>query len=204
MPTVLRANLGFQSEVDFAPTGFFSGWRVNLDYIYSQYRDPYTIVDLSQTVDPSRGLDGFTIDGRPIYRAIDPTRGRLRRRAGVDRSRRRCGPTSPRPASRPSRDDELMLTNSGGYRSHIASAILSKNFDARPAHPGRIGASPRLGYSYTNSQDRRNLYNSTAGSNYDQTAAFDRQNPAAVAGLLRKPPQPHLVDDLPRAILRRA
>lgn len=39
-----------------------------------------------------------------------------------------------------------------------------------------------LGYSYTDSHDRRNMYNSTAGSNYGQSAAFDRQNPAESTG----------------------
>src|SRR5690606_38902821 len=35
-----------------------------------------------------------------------------------------------------------------------------------------------FGYAYSDAHDRRNMYNSTAGSNYDLTAAFDRQNPA--------------------------
>src|SRR3546814_2078136 len=54
MPSVLRANIGFTSELNFAPSGFFSGWNLNLDYIYSKYRDPFTIVDLSQTPDIDR------------------------------------------------------------------------------------------------------------------------------------------------------
>src|SRR5690606_10248883 len=74
MPSVIRANLGFSSGLDFTPTGFFSGWNLNLDYIYSKYRDALTLVDLSQTPWPARGLNGFAIDGRPIYAAIDPTR----------------------------------------------------------------------------------------------------------------------------------
>ena len=41
-PTVLRANIGFSSELNFADSGFFSGWNLNLDYIYSRYRNPYT------------------------------------------------------------------------------------------------------------------------------------------------------------------
>jgi hypothetical protein len=180
MPTVFRANLGFQSDLNFAQQGFFSNWRLNLDYIYSYYRDPFTIVDLSQTPDPSRGLNGFTIDGRPIYRAIDPTV------AGCDAQLVSVGAppvwsnvTSPCFAT--SRDDELMLTNSKGYRSHIASVILSKNFDSGVFTPdGSVFFT--AGYSYTNSQDRRNMFNSTAGSNYDQTAAFDRQNPDASRG----------------------
>ncbi len=180
MPTVFRANLGFQSDLNFAQQGFFSNWRLNLDYIYSYYRDPFTIVDLSQTVDPSRGLNGFTIDGRPIYRAIDPTV------ANCDAQLVSVGAppvwenvTSACFAT--SRDDELMLTNSKGYRSHIASVILSKNFDSGVFTPdGSVFFT--AGYSYTNSQDRRNMFNSTAGSNYDQTAAFDRQNPDASRG----------------------
>jgi hypothetical protein len=175
LPTVLRANLGFQSEMNLAPTGFFSGWRINLDYIYSRFRNPYTIVDLSQTPNISEGLNGFTVDGRPIYAAIDPTR------AG-------CGAVltdiNPIPVWTGvtaacfggSRDDELMLTNSDGYDSHIASFILSKNFEGGVFTTG--GSSYfTIGYAYTDSNDRRNMFNSTAGSNYDLTAAFDRQNP---------------------------
>ncbi|HET9335746.1 MAG TPA: TonB-dependent receptor, partial [Sphingomicrobium sp.] len=181
VPTVFRANLGFQSDLNLSPEGFFSGWRMNLDYIYSYYRNPFTIVDLSQTVDAGRGLDGFTIDGRPIYRAIDPTV------AGCDAQLVSVGAppvwsnVTPECFLNHSRDDELMLTNSKGYRSHIASFILSKNFDQGLFTPdGNVFVT--AGYSYTNSQDRRNMFNSTAGSNFDQTAAFDRQNPAASRG----------------------
>ena len=183
MPTVFRANLGFQTDLDLSPTGFFSGWRLNLDYIYSRYRDAFTIVDISQTPDPSRGLNGFTIDGRPIYRAIDPT----------DPDAVGCNATlvSIFPVvwenvtaacfNSIGRDDELVLTNGRSYSSHIASAILSKNFDRGLLTDGG-GVFFSLGYAYTNSQDRRNMFNSTAGSNFDQTAAFDRQDPAASRG----------------------
>ena len=74
-----------------------------------------------------------------------------------------------------------MLTNAGSYDSHIASAILSKNFDGGLITDGG-SVFFSLGYAYTDAQDRRNMYNSTAGSNYDGTAAFDRQNPAASRG----------------------
>jgi len=74
-----------------------------------------------------------------------------------------------------------MLTNADSYSSMIASFILSKNHNrGLITDGGSIFFS--LGYSYTDSKDRRNLYNSTAGSNYDLTAAFDRQNPAASRG----------------------
>ena len=35
-------------------------------------RNPFTIVDLAQTIDFRLGLNGYTVDGRPIYRTIDP------------------------------------------------------------------------------------------------------------------------------------
>lgn len=180
MPSVIRANLGFQSGLDFAPSGFFSGWALNLDYIYSKYRDPLTIVDLSQTPDIRSGLNGFTVDGRPIYAAIDPTQ------TGCDATLVAINPTPvfenvTAACFGTSRDDELMLTNAGSYDSHNASVILSKRFDGGIfTDGGSIDFS--FGYAYTDASDRRNMFNSTAGSNYDRTAAFDRQNPAESRG----------------------
>lgn len=175
-PSVIRANIGFQTGMDFAPSGFFSGWNLNLDYIYSRYRDPLSLVDLSQTVDFREGLDGFAIDGRPIYAAIDPNvDGCTAELVGLnpgpvfDNVNEVCFDTS--------RDDELQLANSPGFESHIASAILTKSFEGGMFTDGG-GVDFSLGYSYTDANDRRNMYNSTAGSNYDLSAAFDRQNPA--------------------------
>ncbi|HET9398902.1 MAG TPA: carboxypeptidase regulatory-like domain-containing protein [Sphingomicrobium sp.] len=176
MPTVWRANIGWQTDMNFGTGPFASGWRLNLDYIYSRYKNPFTIVDLSQTPNINEGLNGFTIDGRPIYAAIDPTR------AGCDAELVDINPTPvwqgvSGACFGTSRDDELMLTNSGSYDSHIASLILSKNFDRGILTQG--GSSYfTFGYAFTAASDRRNMFNSTAGSNYDQTAAFDRQNPA--------------------------
>ncbi|HEU4968455.1 TonB-dependent receptor [Sphingomonas sp.] len=182
-PSVVRANLGFATDVDFASSGLLSGWHVNLDYIYSHYRDPLTIVDLSQTPDIRKGLNGFTVDGRPIYAAIDPTDPDA---AGCSAQLVSTFPvqwTNVTAAcfNRIGRDDELMLTNSGGFDSHVASFILSKQFPTGVfTDGGSVDFS--VGYAYTDAHDRRNMYNSTAGSNYDRTAAFDRQNPAESRG----------------------
>jgi hypothetical protein len=184
VPTVLRANLGLQAGLDFASSGFFSGWNLNLDFIYSQFENPFTIVDLAATPAingvAGAGLNGFTIDGRPIYRSIDPSvAGCTARLVSVG-----APPVYQNvnlPCFTTSRDDELMLTNSDGYRSMIASFILSKNFNRGLITDGG-SIFFTMGYSYTDSQDRRNLFNSTAGSNYDLTAAFDRQNPGPSRG----------------------
>jgi hypothetical protein len=187
MPTVLRGNVGFSSELNFTDGGFFSGWNINLDYIYSKYRDPFNVVDLAAVPATAAGsggaaigLNGFTIDGRPIYRSIDPSAaGCTARLTSISPQPTYSGVTAACFAT--SRDDELMLTNAGSYRSHIASFILSKDFDGGVFTDGG-STFVSFGYAYTDAQDRRNLYNSTAGSNYDNTAALDRQNPAASRG----------------------
>jgi hypothetical protein len=179
MPTVLRANLGVETRLNLG-AGFFDGWRVNFDYIWSRYRDPFTIVDLAQAVDPRLGVNGFTVDGRPIYRQIDLTRagctGRL-----VDAGAPPVFEGINAACFSTARVDELMLTNQKGYTSQIASFILSKDFD-RGVFTAGGGVHFSLGYAYTDAKDRRNMFNSTAGSNYDNVAAFDRQNPAASRG----------------------
>ena len=180
MPSVIRANVGFSSPLEFAPSGFFSGWNVNLDYIYSHTRNPFNVVDLSQAPDVRAGLNGFTIDGRPIYAALDPQRSGCSARLVA---------TAPAPIWEntsaacfgTSRDDEIQLNNAESFDSHIASAILTKEFAGGVFTSGG-STFFSFGYSYTDAQDRRNMYNSTATSNYDITAAFDRQNPAASRG----------------------
>jgi len=180
LPTVWRANIGLQTNLEFGESAFLNGWRLNLDYIYSHYKNPFTIVDLSQTPNITQGLNGFTVDGRPIYAAIDPTR------TGCTAQFVSVGPPPVwqnvnAACFGGSRDDELMLTNSDGYDSHIASFILTKDFDRGIFTAG--GSSYfTLGYAFTASEDRRNMFNSTAGSNYDLTAAFDRQNPDVSRG----------------------
>lgn len=180
MPTVVRANLGFQSDLDFASSGFFSGWRMNLDYIYSEYRNPLTLVDLAQAVNPFVGAGGYTIDGRPIYQAIETTRAGCAAQL-VDITPTPIYANVSNACFGTSRDDELMLTNSGPYRSHNASFILSKNFDGGVFTSGG-STFFSFGYAYTDAHDRRSMYNSTAGSNYDLVAASDRQNPGATTG----------------------
>jgi hypothetical protein len=186
MPTVWRANLGFETNLDFAPSGFFSGWRLNVDYIYSEYKDAFTVVDLAQAPRPDRGLNGFTIDGRPIYQALDPlAAGCSARLVSFDPTPVYSNLTAACFANNTgNRGGELMLTNSPSFRSHNASILLSKYTDHGIFTQGG-STFLNLGYAYTDSHDRRNMYNSTAGSNYGQTAAFDRQNPAESPGFYR-------------------
>jgi len=177
IPTVLRANIGVATELNLTESGFLSGWNLNLDYIYSKFIDPLNFVDLSQTIDTSRGLNGFTVDGRPIYRAIDPNN------AGCDAMLQGTGGTPPTytnvsPACfNTRRDDEIQLTNGQSYDSHVASLVLSKRFNGGIFTDGG-STNVSFGYAWTDSNNFRNANSSTATSSFDETAAFDRQNPA--------------------------
>jgi hypothetical protein len=176
LPSVVRANLGFQTTFG-TESGFFSNWKLNLDYIYSRFNDTLNFVDLSQTPDIRRADGGFTVDGRPIYRAIDPNN------AGCDAVLQGTGGTPPvftgvtAPCFATGRDDEIQLTNGPSYESHVASIILSKQFQGGLFTSGG-GFNVNLGYAFTDSENNRNNGSSTATSSFDITAAFDRQNPA--------------------------
>lgn len=176
VPTVVRANIGFSSEIGFGE-GFFDNWQMQVDYIYSHFRDPLNFVDLSQVVDPTQGLNGFTADGRPIYVAIDPTN------AGCALTLNGTGGTPPTysgtfsNACRTGRDDEIQLTNGRSYDSHVFSFSLSKMFD-RGVFTENGSVFVNFGYAWTDSNNFRNNNSSTATSSFDESAAFDRQNPA--------------------------
>ena len=175
VPTVVRANLSFSTTFG-ADSGFFSDWRLNLDYIYSRFNDPLNFVDLSQAPDV-RTNGGFTVDGRPIYQAVDATQ------AGCNAVLQDEGGTPPVYTGLTAecfgtrRDDNIQLTNGRSSDSHVVSIALSKQFESGLLTSGG-STRVNLGYAYTDSNNARNNQSSTATSSYDVTAAFDRQDPA--------------------------
>lgn len=175
LPTALRANFGVTTTLG-SGNGFFDNWRLNADYIFTRFINPINWVDLSQVVNPARGLNGYTVDGRPIYAAIDPTR------ANCNAELLNFGGTNPQwnnvtaACFGTSRDDELQLTNGPDHNSHVVSFVLSKQFDGGIFTSGG-GTSVSMGYAWMDSDNFRNANSSTATSSYDEAAMFDRQNP---------------------------
>ena len=175
IPTALRANIGFSTDFG-TESGFFSNWRLNLDYIYTRFNDTLDIVDLTQVVDPSQGLNGFTVDGRPIYRAIDPLA------AGC--TAQYTGNNNPPTYTNVNAacfatgiDEYLQLTNGPSFDSHNASLLLSKQFDGGVfTDGGRVNVN--FGYAFSDAEQTINFRSSTAGSTFDGTAVFDPQSPA--------------------------
>ena len=178
MPTVLRANFGFESNLDLASSGFFSDWKLKLDYIYSKYNNPFAVADLTQVVESERWASTVTrsMVVRSIARSIrflpDAMRSckvQARRRPTV-MSRRACFATG--------RNGAIDLTNSDGYHSQVASIFLAKHFD-RGVFTSGGSVDFTIGYAYTDAQDRRAFTSSQATSNFKYPPTFDIQNPAA-------------------------
>ena len=172
-PTAVRANLGIATEVG-AETGFFSDWRLNVDYIYTRFRDTLAIRDLVQVVDTRQALDGFTVDGRPIIAAIDPLAQGCNA-TFVDNAPTYAGVTDE--CFNTGIDEFLQLTNGPSFDSHNFSLILSKRFDGG-LFTDNGGVNINFGYAYSDSEQTLNARSSTAGSTFDGTAVFDPQNPA--------------------------
>ncbi|MEO0440030.1 MAG: TonB-dependent receptor [Pseudomonadota bacterium] len=176
VPTVLRANLGVDTTFG-AQDGFFSNWNLKLDYIYSRFIDPININDLVQIPNPSEGLNGFAIDGRPIIAAIDPLN------AGCNAELVGTGGTPPTYTNVTADcfgtgiDDFNQLTNGPSYDSHVFSIALAKRFESGVfTDNGNVNVS--LGYAFTDSNNTRNVFGATANGNFEDTAAFDFQDPA--------------------------
>ncbi len=204
MPTVFRANLGFQTELNFAPSGFFSGWNVQ-PRLYLQ--------PLSGFVHPGRSRAGDRLQQGP-----ERLHHRWPSDLFVDRS---AGDGLPGAPDRSGRSAGLLGPGEGfdllqhGTRrradAHQRGRVPQPQrvdpdqqaVRERPVHSWRLDLCG-AGYAYTDSHDRRNMYNSTAGSNYGQTAAFDRQNPDASPGFYQTKHKFHAFDDLPERVLRRS
>ncbi len=173
LPTAVRANVGFATDLG-PDSGFFSNWRLNVDYIYTRFNDTLAIRDLLQVVDTRQALDGFTVDGRPIIAAIDPLvtgcNATFDQGAGTF-----VGVTDV--CFNTGLDEFLQLTNGPSFDSHNLSFILTKQFsEGLFTESGSVNIN--FGYAFSDSEQTINARSATAGSTFDGTAVFDPQNPA--------------------------
>ncbi|MGF1607589.1 MAG: carboxypeptidase regulatory-like domain-containing protein [Rhodothalassiaceae bacterium] len=177
LPSVVRFNLGVSHFTDFdgAAGGFFDDWNVELGFIYSILRNTAEFVDISQVINPSAGLDGFTIDGRPILDPIDPTVEGCNAvfegiREGFSNVTPDCFDTI--------RDDEIILTNATESTRILNFSFLSgKTFNYQTPLINRPGSFDfTLGYTFSDSENRANLTSSQSTSNFDGTPAINRNS----------------------------
>ncbi|MGF1455406.1 MAG: TonB-dependent receptor domain-containing protein [Alphaproteobacteria bacterium] len=180
LPTVIRGNFGLTHFTDFqgAAGGFFDDWTVQLDVIVSAFRNPADFVDLSLAVNPTQGLNGFTVDGRPIYEAVDPTADGCNAQFLGPRQ----GFSDVTPDCFSFRDDEIQLTNSDGFKSVTFSAFFTKEFEYTTPYlntPATVDLA--FGYAFTDADNRRDNTSAQSTSNFNGTAVFDYNNPGVSA-----------------------
>ena len=177
VPTAVRANLGFSTEIG-TESGFLSNWQLRLDYVYTRFNDTLAVVDLLQQINPSLGLNGRTVDGRPIYSPIDPLRaGCTAQLVGTGGNNPQWTGLTPAcfAAQNATTQEFLQLTNGDSFESHNFSVVLTKQFSEGLFTEGG-SFNVNFGYAFNDSQQAGNFRSATADSNFDGTAAFDPQN----------------------------
>ncbi len=172
LPTVVRANFGFTHNTDFggAAGGFFDDWTAQIDFIYSRGRNSYDLVDLSLTQTSN------TIDGRPIYRHVDPLLAGcgatfLGVREGFANVTAPCFTTGNPPGGR----DNIILTNAiEGDRNFSISGVFSKDFEFKSFFGDRTTELDlQVGYAYNDAQEVFPGTNSTSLSSFRNIANSD-------------------------------
>lgn len=173
-PTVIRSNFGFTHNFDFGGDGFFDNWTLQADAIYSRGRNSVDFVDVA--------LHQFAtaVDGRPVWRYVDPLR------AGCDAVRNgvRGGWTNVNPATcftgtaPQGARDSIVLTNAlEGTESFIVSAQLSKDFEFDSWLFGNeAGLDVSFGYAHTSSDEAMPATSSVSTSNFRNIATDNIDN----------------------------
>jgi len=101
IPTTWQYSLAADYTADFSSIGLGDAWYVSGEILYKDIETDLIWSDLSRTLDTSKGINGYTVEGRPIYTFADDTRD--------------------------ARD--VMLSNTSGGHSLIESFSIAKRWD---------------------------------------------------------------------------
>lgn len=168
IPSQVRLNISADHTTDFGGNGFFDGWNIRTDVIYSVLQNGVDFVDL--TLSPLLGADGLpetTPDGRVRQQAIDP----LLAGCNAVFVGPRIGFTNVTPECNAGGDDQdILLTNvdGSGGRTINASIQLSKSFTLGDA----TSLDVRGGYAFSDVTLLNTGSNATATSGFEENARF--------------------------------
>ncbi len=112
IPSTWQYSLGVDYVADFSDVGLGEGWNVSAEVLYKDVKDDVIWSDLSRQIDTSRGINGYTVDGRPIWGFAFNTDNQPYQ-AGDD--------------GRDARD--ILMTNIDGGRTIISTFTLAKAWD---------------------------------------------------------------------------
>ena len=101
IPSTWQYSLAADYVADFSEYGLGSDWYLSAEVLYKDIKDDLIWSDLSRKIDTSKGNNGYTVEGRPIYTFADE-----------DRDAR-----------------DVLLSNTTGGSSLIETFTLAKQFD---------------------------------------------------------------------------
>ncbi|WP_158972204.1 TonB-dependent receptor [Paraglaciecola sp. L3A3] len=154
IPSVWQYSLAADYMADLSSIGLGADWFVSAEVLYKDHKNDPLWTDITRQIDVSRGNNGYTVDGRPIYtfafdsnnEAYDPTSGE---------------------SARESRD--VLLTNIDGGTSIISTFTLAKYWDN--------GVNMNFSYANQNIEDRFSASGTSTDTSYQFHPTIDPQNP---------------------------
>ncbi len=161
LPENQRWNIGLNHQLT-SDIGFFDGWEIQADYIYTDHKNAVDWVDLRLTP------NGVTLpDGRPQLFEVDPTLPDCNATFnGIGQGFSNAGgPGGDCDDSRSENQDVVMYNGVEGSTTSI-SLQLNKNFQ----FSDRTSLDVNFGYAYVDAEIGNPVNSSTPSSSYEETA----------------------------------
>ncbi|GHB69288.1 Oar protein [Psychrosphaera saromensis] len=102
IPTTWQYSIAADYTADLSSIGLGEDWYVSAEVLYKDIETDLIWSDLSRTLDTSKGIDGYTVEGRPIYTRTDENRS----------------------------NRDTLLSNSSGGHTLIESLSIAKRFES--------------------------------------------------------------------------
>ncbi|XPF95235.1 TonB-dependent receptor [Colwellia sp. RE-S-Sl-9] len=153
IPSTWQYSVAADYVADFSAIGLGENWNISGEVLYKKVKDGVIWEDLSRQVDTSRGLNGYTVDGRPIYGFAFNTDSEAYQAGDQGRGRR-----------------DILMTNIGGGETLIKTFSLSKTFES--------GLNMNFSYTNTDVEDRFAASGTSSNTSYEFHPVYDPQNVA--------------------------
>lgn len=101
IPTTWQYSIAADYTADLTDIGLGEDWYISAEVLYKDIETDLIWSDLTRTLDVSKGKDGYTVEGRPIYTRVDSERGQR----------------------------DVLLSNTSGGHTLIESLSIAKRWD---------------------------------------------------------------------------
>jgi outer membrane receptor for ferrienterochelin and colicin len=152
IPSTWQYSLAADYVADFSEIGLGDNWNMSAEVLFKDVKDDVVWQDLSRQIDTSRGVNGYTVDGRPIYGFA---------------FNRDSEPYQAGDSGRDARD--ILMTNIDGGKSVISTFTLAKKFDN--------GLDFSFSYANSDIEDGFAASGTSSNTSYEFHPVYDPQSP---------------------------